>query len=302
MSARTVLGARLTALCLLAWGAVASAQAPVPAPPVVVTTTLLAGNVYAVDGQGGRISALVGPDGIFLVDAQFPAVTEKIVAALRQLSTSPIKLVVNSHVHGDHTGGNENFAKLGATIMAQPNLRLRLVKPSPGANGQVPPPAPAAALPTLIFDKPFTLMMNGETVQIVPLTPSHTDGDTAVKFVSADVLATGDVFRSVGYPNIDRSNGGTLKGLLESMDTFLSLAGPNTKVSPGHGDITNRAALQAHKDVIITVRDRVAKMKSQGMTVEQIVATKPTADFDAKVGNAAASADRFVQQVFADLR
>ena len=306
-SLTTLFSAGLAAFCMSTAGAVPSARAAVPAagqaaPEVMVTTTRLGGNVFAVDGQGGRISALVGPDGIFLVDAQFPAVTDKIVAALRALSPSPIKFVMNSHVHGDHTGGNENFAKLGATIMAQPNLRLRLMKPSPGANGQTPPAAPAGALPTLLYDKPFSLQINGETVQILPLTPGHTDGDSAAKFVTADVLATGDVFRSVGFPNIDRASGGTLKGLLESMETFISLAGPNTKVAPGHGDITNRAGLIAHRDMIVAVRDRVARLKSEGKTADQIVAARPTADLDEKVGNAAASADRFVQQLFAELR
>jgi cyclase len=291
------------AVCLLAVTA-AFAQAPQqPQPEAQVTTTKLGGNVYAVDGQGGRITALVGSDGIFLVDAQFPQVTEKIVAALRQLAPNqPIKFVVNTHVHGDHTGGNENFGKLGATIMAQPNLRARLLKPAPGNNGQVPPPAPAAALPTVTYTQPMTIYFNGETVQIVPLPPAHTDGDTAVKFTTADVLSTGDVFRSVGFPNIDRANGGTLKGLLESMATFIELAGPNTKVSPGHGAVTDRAGLVAHRDMIVTVRDRVAKGIQEGKTVEQIVASKPTADLDEKVGNAMASADRFVQQLYAELR
>jgi cyclase len=279
------------------------AQGQQPQPDVQVTTTRLNGNVYAVDGQGGRITALVGPEGIFLVDAQFPAVTQKIVAALATLAPGqPIKFVVNSHVHGDHTGGNENFGKLGATIMAQPNLRARLLKPSPAANGQVPPAAPTAALPTVTYTQPMTLHLNGETVQIVPLSPSHTDGDTAVKFVTADVLSTGDVFRSVGFPNIDRANGGTLRGLIESIDKFIELAGPATKVAPGHGDVTNRAALMFHREVIMTVRDRVAKGIAAGQTVEQVVATKPTADLDQRVGNAMQSADRFVQQVYAELR
>ena len=134
---------------------------------------------------------------------------------------------------------------MGAVIMSRPNLRARLIKPAPGANGQVPPPAPAAALPVVTYDQPLTIQFDGEEVRIVPLPPSHTDGDTAVKFVNADVLATGDVFRSTGFPNIDRTNGGTLKGLLESMDTFIALSGPNTKVVPGHGDVTNRAGLVA---------------------------------------------------------
>jgi glyoxylase-like metal-dependent hydrolase (beta-lactamase superfamily II) len=277
------------------------AQGQAPAQEVMVTTTKLAGNVYAVDGQGGRIEALVGSDGVLLVDAQFPQVTDKIVAALRQISDGRVRILINTHVHGDHTGGNENFGKLGAVIMARPNLRARLLKPNPGANGQPTPPAPAAALPVVTYDQPLTLQFSGEEVRVVPLPPSHTDGDTAVKFVNADVLATGDVFRSVGFPNIDRANGGTLKGLLESMDVFLTLSGPNTKVSPGHGAVTNRAALVAHRDMIVAVRDRVAKAKAEGKTVDQVVASKPTADFDEKVGNAAGSADRFVQQLYAEL-
>ena len=294
----------LAFVCVLAGVGVAAAQAPQqPQQEVKVTTTKLNGNVYAVDGQGGRISALVGNEGIFLVDAQFPQVTEKIVAALKELAPNqPIRFVVNTHVHGDHTGGNENFGKLGAVIMAQPNLRARLLKPAPAANGQVPPPAAAVALPTVTYTQPMTLYLNGETVQIVPLAPSHTDGDTAIKFTNADVLATGDVFRSVGFPNIDRGNGGTLKGLLESMNKFIELAGPSTKVAPGHGDVTDRAALVAHRDMIIAVRDRVAKQVSEGKTVEQVVASKPTADYDQKVGNAMASADRFVQQLYAELK
>lgn len=305
----------LTLALLLTAGGSAFAQAPAapgqapgqaaaqPAPEVQVTTTRLNGNVYAVDGQGGRITALVGPEGIFLVDAQFPQVTAKIVAALDAIVPGQrIRFVVNTHVHGDHTGGNENFGKMGVTIMAQPNLRARLLKPSPGANGQVPAAAPAAALPAVTYTQTITLNLNGETVQIVPLPPAHTDGDTGVKFVTADVLSTGDVFRSVGYPNIDRGNGGTLKGLIEAMDKFLELAGPATKVAPGHGAMTDRAGLVAHRDMIITVRDRVAKAISAGQTVEQIVAAKPTADLDAKVGNAMASADRFVQQLYAEFR
>jgi cyclase len=288
------------ALLFAASAVPARSQAPA-AQDVQVTITKLAGNVYGIDGQGGRISALVGPDGVFLVDAQFPQVTEKIIAALKTVSDGRVKMIVNTHVHGDHTGGNENFGKMGTVIMSRPNLRARLIKPAPGANGQVPPSAPAAALPVITYDQPLTIQFDGEEVRIIPLPPSHTDGDTAVKFVNADVLATGDVFRSTGFPNIDRANGGTLKGLLESMDTFIALSGPNTKVVPGHGDVTNRAGLVAHKEVIITVRDRVSKQMKEKKTLDQIVASKPTADLDQKVGNAAASADRFVQQLYAEL-
>jgi glyoxylase-like metal-dependent hydrolase (beta-lactamase superfamily II) len=157
------------------------------------------------------------------------------------------------------------------------------------------------ALATVTYDDRTTIYMNGEEIQLVPLRDAHTDGDTAVRFPTADVLMTGDVFRSVGYPNIDRANGGTLKGILAALDLLVNSAGPNTTVVPGHGPITNRAAIVAHRDMAKAVSDRVAKLKSQGQTVDQVVAAKVTAEFDEKVGNAAMSADRFVQQVYAEL-
>ena len=285
----------------------ASAQAPAggqQAPPVQVVTTKFGANFYAIDGMGGRMGALIGPDGVFLVDAQFAPVTDRIVAAIRQLAPDArLRFLVNSHVHGDHTGGNENFAKLGVTLMSRPLLRMRLEKPAPPAPGGKPiPPAPAAALAAVTYDDRTTFYMNGDEIQLIPLRDAHTDGDTAVRFVAANVLMTGDVFRSIGYPNIDRNNGGTLKGMLASLTLLADTAGPATTVVPGHGDITNRAAVVAHRDMANTVRDRVAKLLSEGRTVEQVVAAKPTADFDERVGNAAQSADRFVQQVYAELR
>lgn len=278
-------------------------QPQTPPPPMIVLTKVGA-NFYAIDGQGGRMGALVGPDGIFLVDAQFPAVTDRIVAAIRQVAPDPrFRFLVNSHVHGDHTGGNENFAKLGATLMSRPLLRARLMKPAAPAAGANPvAPAPAAALATVTYDERTVINMNGEEIQLLPLRDAHTDGDTAVRFPAADVLMTGDVYRSVGYPFMDPNNGGTLKGMLAALSLLVDSAGPNTTVIPGHGPITNRAGLIFHRDMAVTVRDRVAKLLAQGQTVEQVVASKPTADFDERVGNAAASADRFVTGVYNGLR
>jgi glyoxylase-like metal-dependent hydrolase (beta-lactamase superfamily II) len=294
-----------TAIAALGLGQWALAQAPAApaaaaAPPadVKVTTTRLGGNVYGIDGQGGRAAALIGPEGVFLVDAQFAAVTDKIVAAIKQLTPSPIKLLVNTHVHGDHTGGNENFAKLGVTIIGREPLREQLMNPRPGANGQTPPPAPAAALPVLLYDGPVTIRLNGEEAQLIPLQPSHTNGDTAVTFVNADVLMTGDVFRSEGMPNAAAANGGSIVGILAVMDQFIALAGPNTKVVPGHGPVTNRDGLIAHRDMIVAVRDRVAKLKGEGKTLEQVQAAKPTADYDARVGGQPQAIANFVTALY----
>ena len=284
---------------------VGSAQAPAAnQPPVEIMTTKFGNNFYAIDGQGGRMGALFGPDGVFLVDAQFSVVTDRLVAAIRQIAPDArLRFLVNTHVHGDHTGGNENFAKLGVTLLSRPQLRARLQKPSPPAAGGNPPAAaPAAALAVVTYDDRTTFYMNGEEIQLIPLRDAHTDGDTAVRFVGTNVLMTGDVFRSVGYPNIDRNNGGTLKGMLASLNLLAETAGPATTVVPGHGPITNRAGVVAHRDMATTVRDRVAKLLSQGQTMEQVVAAKLTAEFDERVGNAAQSADRFVQQVYQELR
>jgi cyclase len=272
------------------------------AAPPQVKTTLLGGSVYGIDGQGGRAAALIGPEGILLVDAQSPAVTDGIVAALKAISPAPLRFLVNTHVHADHTGGNENFAKLGVTILGRPNLLDQLVHPVPGTNGQTPPPSPAAALPIILFDNPVTINLNGETVQLIPLSPSHTNGDTAVKFVKADVLMTGDVFRSEGFPTPTEANGGTITGLLQSIEKFLEISGPNTKVVPGHGPVTNRAALMFHREVILTVRDRVRQAIREGKTLDQVHDARLTADFESRVGGLPAFINVFVDALYKELK
>jgi len=239
---------------------------------------------------------------VFLVDAQSPRVTDKIVAAIKQLSPAPLKLLVNTHVHADHTGGNENFAKLGVTILGRPALRAQLLNPRPApGNGQVPPVAPPAALPVVMFDAPTTVYFNGETVQLVPLNPAHTDGDTAVKFERADVLMTGDVFRSAGFPAAAITNGGSVLGTINELDRLIAMAGPNTKVVPGHGPVVDRAALVFHRDMAVTVRDRVAKALREGKTADEIRASKPTAEFEERVGGPANFIAQFVDGLITEL-
>lgn len=278
------------------------ARAQQPQQPVQVVTTKIGSNFYAIDGQGGRMGALVGPDGVFIVDAQYSQMTDPIVAAIRKLTDEPLRFLVNTHVHADHTGGNENFAKLGVTLMARPALRDRLAHPAPPAAGANPtPPAPSMALPIVTYDAPLTLHMNGEDVELIPVPVAHTDGDTAVRFLIADVLMTGDVFRSTGFPNIDLANGGSLNGVLAALATFAALAGPNTAIVPGHGPIVKRDAVVAHRDMVLAIRDRVRPLVMQGKTVDEVLAAKPTADYDAKTGNVAGSAERFVRQLYAEL-
>ncbi len=248
------------------------------------------------------IGVLVGPDGVFMVDTQFAPLSEKIVAAIKAITPQPIKYVVNTHVHGDHTGGNENFAKLGATLLSRDQLRYRLAHPAPAANGAPGAAAPALALPAMTYDDVVTLRMNGEEIQLIPIRAAHTDGDTMVRFVKNDVLMSGDFFRSIQVPNIDRANGGSLNGMLAGLAELAGTAGPATKIIPGHGPTVDRAAVVAHRDMILTIRDRIAPLVQQGKTLPEVVAAKPTAEFEPKVQQAAATGERFIGQVYAELQ
>jgi cyclase len=292
----------LFALSFATLATLAYAQAPQPDfSKVEIKTTKISNNFYTLDGQGGTIGVLVGPDGIFMVDSQFAPLSQKIAAAIHQISDKPIRFMVNTHVHPDHTGGNENFAKMGATIFSRDELRWRLAHPAPGANGAPGTPAPAAALPVVTYEGPVTIHMDGEEVQLIPIHRAHTDGDTLVHFVNNDVLMTGDYYRSIQFPNIDRANGGSLDGMMEGLGITIGLAGPNTKIIPGHGPQVDRAALIAHRDMIVAVRAKVAALVQQGKTVEEVLAAKPTSDFD-NIPNASTTSERFVRQLYAELK
>jgi cyclase len=280
----------------------ALAQAPTDYSKVQIETVKLTNNFYVLNGQGGAIGVLTGPDGVLMVDSQFAPLTEKIVAAVKQVSNTPIKFLINTHVHGDHTGGNENLGKMGVTIFAREELRNRLAHPAPGANGAPGTPAPPAALPVITYSGPLTFHMDGEDVQAIPIPKAHTDGDTLVRFPNANVIMIGDYFRSLGYPNIDRANGGSLQGMIDGIDTAIKLCNATTKVVPGHGEITDRNGLMAHRDMIVAIRDKIAPMVSQGKTLPEVMAAKPTADYDAKVPGGSTTIERFVGQVYAELK
>jgi len=295
-----------TSLAMLAglfgMAALTYAQAPPDFSKVEIKTTKITDNFYTLEGQGGMIGALVGPDGVLLVDTQFAPLTPKIVAAVKQVSSSPIRFVVNTHVHGDHTGGNENLGKMGAVIFAREELRSRLMSPAPAANGTPVPPAPAAALPIVTYRGRVTFHLDGEDAELIPIQRAHTDGDTLVYFHGANVLMTGDFYRSIGYPNIDRVNGGSLNGMLDGLGVVIGMAGPSTKIIPGHGPTVDRAAVIAHRDMILAVRDRVAQLMQQGKTSDEVVAAHPTSEFDSKVPMVPGSTDRFVGQLYAALK
>lgn len=296
----------------------ASAQNPVAAQPdfnkVGIQITKVADNFYALEGRGydlcegwpcapdGTVGVLTGPDGILMVDDKYAPLSGKILAAIREVSSAPIRFLVDTHVHGDHTQGNEQFGKMGVTIVAREEVRGRLLRGQLYSTGPLFPPAPDVALPAIAFEGTLTFHMDGEDVELISIPHAHTDGDIIVRFRHGDVIMTGDIYRSIQYPNIDRVDGGTMNGLLEGLGQIIAMAGPNTKIVPGHGPIADRAAVIAHRDMILAVRDRVSEMIRQGKSVEQVLAAHPTLEYDARIPQSARYLERFVRQLYAELK
>jgi cyclase len=290
------------AAALLVMATAAAQQQPPDFSKVEIKTTRVAPDFYTLEGQGGTISVLTGPDGVLLVDSQFAPLTDKLVAAIRKIADKPIRFLIDTHVHGDHTGGNENFAKLGVLIFSRDQLRARLEHPSAAPDGTPGKPAPPLALPVVTYDGPVSIHVNGENVHLIPIRNAHTDGDTLVSFPGHDILAVGDYYRGVGYPFVDLNNGGSLTGILDGLGATIGRAGPNTKIIPGHGPITDRNGLIASRDLILAARDKVAALVSQGKTLEEVIAAKPTADFDGQVSQGAQSSERFIKWLYSEVK
>ena len=268
---------------------------------MVEQTTQLAPNLYRFEAVGpvlvGNAAALVGPDGVFLVDAQTPQMTDKYVAAIKAVSNgAPMRFLVNTHQHPDHTGGNANMAAMGVVLLARDELRARL------AAGTNPPPPASLSVITYNGQGRTTIHMNGEDIQLIPVLNAHTDGDTVVHFPKADVIMVGDFYRSIQYPNFDRNNGGSVKGAIAAINQVIAMAKPTTKIVPGHGPVVDKTALTANIDLINTIQTRVAALIAQGKTQEEVIAAKPLADLDARVKEVGTTGDRFLGQVYAELK
>jgi glyoxylase-like metal-dependent hydrolase (beta-lactamase superfamily II) len=238
-----------------------------------------------LEGAGGNITVAVGTDGLIMVDSQYAPLHDKIKAAIAKISSLPIKYLINTHYHGDHTGGNALFHKDGATIVAQDNIRVRLAAGTTnGLTGNKAQPAAAEALPTdTYWGGSKTVEVGGRKALLNHVYNAHTDGDTWVFFDDANVLDTGDTFSHTGrYNTIDFANGGDIRGLIRAADAYLKVSNDNTKIVPGHGTLAKKADLVAWREMLVTSRDRIQKLFNEGKSEQEVVAAKPLADLDAK--------------------
>ena len=273
-------------LTLFALVAVFPAQAQQDFSDVEIIPHHVAGNMYYLQGAGGNIGLSIGDDGVVMIDDQFAPLTERIVAAIRELDDGDIRFVINTHVHGDHTGGNENLARMGIDILTRDEVRVRLAETSP-----------REALPVLTYDGSITIHLNGEEVHVFAVPPAHTDGDSFVHFRGSDVIHAGDVFRTTSFPFIDLSTGGTLDGTIAALGMLVGRAGPETSIVPGHGDVSSRADVMAFRDMIIEVADAVAGMIEAGMNYDEVAEADPTAAWNDRYGDP----ERFLRGVYSEL-
>ena len=246
----------------------------------------VAGSVWYLEGRGGNIGLSIGDDGVVMIDDQFAPLTDKILAAIGTLNDGEIKFLINTHVHGDHTGGNENLGKIGVLILARDEVRVRLSAQSPDA-----------ALPVLTYSDAITIHLNGEEVNAFPVPPAHTDGDSFIHFRDSDVIHSGDVFRTTAFPVIDTNNGGTLVGTIAALGRLVGEAGPNTKILPGHGVVSTRADVIGFRDMVMEVTDQVQTMVERGMSYDQVAAADPTEAYNDRYGDP----ERFLRAVYSEM-
>ena len=266
---------------------------------VQVKATRVAGPVYMLEGSGGNIGVVAGDDATFVVDDQFAPLTPKILAAIKSITPQPVRFVVNTHWHFDHTGGNENVGKEGALIFAHENVRRRMSTDQfIEALNRKEPAAPRGALPVVTFTDSIAFHLAGDSIVVFHVSPAHTDGDAVIRFTKSNVVHSGDLFVSDRFPFVDRSSGGTINGFITAAERMLAVTNAGTKIIPGHGPLADRARLQAFHDMIVVMRDRMRKEVAAKHTIEQVLASKITADYDKDWPN---GRERFLRILYQEL-
>jgi cyclase len=313
-----LLGSSLALICGFL-GSSTSWPQGVPFTKIEILTNQLAPGLYLLTGSpgvdpvhkdaaGGSIGVLIGRDGVLMVDAQYAPITGKVLNALHRLTSQPVRFLVNTHVHLDHTGGDAAIVKTGALLLAREELREEMALPLPSLAGDAAPPADPARLPVVTYGQgaPIKIRMNAETVDLVPMPAAHTGGDTLVKFEHANVIMSGDFYRSYGYPFFDPMRGGTLQGTLEALALLIGLSDADSRIVPGHGAIANRADVTRFRDMIIKLQTQIKAAIDQGKSESEVLSARLTSPFDGQVPGALdpvsvggmSSADRFVSEIY----
>jgi glyoxylase-like metal-dependent hydrolase (beta-lactamase superfamily II) len=267
-----------------------------------IKTTKLYDNVYLLQGEGGNMVLQTGAEGNTLIDASFAPAVPRILEAIAAVSKDAPFMLLNTHWHSDHTGGNEGLHAAGFTITAHENTRKRMAVPQVmKAFRSTTPASPAGALPTVTFNDAMNLWRNGDKLNLVHFAPAHTDTDIYVHFYKADVLHLGDIWFNGMYPFIDEGTGGSIGGMIRACDKALAVAGPATKLIPGHGALGTKTDFEKYREMLVTVRDRVAAQKKAGVSEQETLATKPTAEFDAVWGKGFMNPETFIGIVYRTL-
>lgn len=269
---------------------------------VEIETIPVAENIYMLRGEGGNIGVTVGDDGVMLIDDQYAPLTDKIKAAVAEISDEPIKFLLNTHWHPDHTGGNENLGNSGVVIVAHDEVYTRMsTEQFNEALQRTTPASPPAALPKITYNDTVTFHLNGQNIQGFHVETAHTDGDTVIYFPEADVIHTGDIYFNGMYPFIDTSSGGSIAGMIQGVDKILALAGTETKIIPGHGALSNRTELETYRQMLVDVKSTTENAIAQGQSLEEFIASKPTAKYDDTWGGGFLKPEDFLTIVYESL-
>lgn len=264
-----------------------------------ITTHKITDSLYVLEGAGGNVAVLVWDEGVLLVDDKIPPASPRLKAAVAAITPKPIRFVVNTHWHPDHRGGNAAMAGEGAVIIAHENVRKRMsVEGFVAVFGRPQPASPPQALPIVTFTRDVTLHLGGEEISVVHVEPSHTDGDSYVRFRKANALHMGDCYLKDSYPVIDYTNGGSYPGTIAAIDVALDLADADTRIIPGHGTVSNERELREWRDMLATILDRVKSLAAGGKSLEQVKSARPTKDWDDKLPHSFVTADHPIEEAY----